>query len=540
MMRRLLVISCLSACALAGNPSDSVIEATTGAASVSLTSSNATINQTSDTSWSLSKTGSVNTSSKTVTWTITATKGSTVGGQLIVSGFMGVTNNGGQTATIGNIVVNLQKKSGSSWKSVSVDVADATSDDAATTASIDPKASSENISTFTENSASGELKFTDASSNSVFSLVPEKVVAPGATVNLLFSAVFDNNVLHLANNTAVRAEVIVTFGNSTSHAPSAQNVDINGNGTIDADEGWVRSVPTRLGLTVPAAQGDNASVTISDSASNITTTGDVTFSNAQFNLGATSGTVTVTYSGGANGGKITNCATATGSGTTQQVSGYNFPIVGGVNLTACDTEDVGADTCTEGAAGCGWKNGDLTTYDQSAWGDSSTAAASNLNSNYTNVYAGTLGILEVGVAGSAGFSMQFETAAAVISYLPAIGSAAALDADLLDPTTSNSGQFGGDVVALRLNVDFSDAGDLAAAIPTRFGDLTLCGFTSQPALNGTTVRQFLAMASTLLGGGSATYSIADIDPITISLNNAFGGGTASSFAQAHLAVGACK
>jgi len=537
MMRRLLLVSGLSACALAGNSSDSVNQAALGAASVSLSSSNATINQTSDTSWSLSKTGSVNTSSKTVTWTITATKGTTVSGQLIVSGFMAVTNGGGQNATIGNIVVNLQKKSGSTWTSVSADVADATNDDAATTAHIDAKASSENKSTFTENGASGELKFMDANSNTVFSLVPEKVIAPGATQNLLFSAVFDNNQLHLANNASVRAEVIVTFGNSTSHAPSAQNVDINGNGIIDADEGWVRSVPTRLGLTVPAAHASNGTVTITDSASDITTTGDVTFSNAQFNLGATSGTVTVSYSGGANGGKITNCAHATGSGTTQQVGGFQFPVVGGTNLTACDTEDVGADACTDGAPGCGWKDGDLTTYTQGEWGadTSNTAAPALLESNYRNVYAATFFDLIVGGT----FTMTFDSATAVENYLAQSGAAAALDASLSDPTTSASGKFGGDVVTLQLNIDFSDAGLLASSTGIKLGDLTLCN-TGVTALNGATVRQFQAAVNALLGGGSSSYgTIANLQPIAVDINTAFDDGTPSSFAQASLVNGAC-
>src|SRR5207244_3528611 len=100
-------------------------------------------------------------------------------------------------ATIGNIVVNLQTKSGSNWVGKSADVADATNDDAATVAHVDAHASSEGKSTFTENTASGSLKFMDANSNTVFSLVPEKTIAPGATVNLLFVASFDNRVLHL-------------------------------------------------------------------------------------------------------------------------------------------------------------------------------------------------------------------------------------------------------------------------------------------------------------------------------------------------------
>jgi hypothetical protein len=694
-------------------------------AAVTLSTASAALTQTGTTAWTLAKTGAVNTTTKTVTWTITATKGTTTAGQLVVSGLMAVTNTGTAGATIGNVVVTLQQKSGASWTSLSADVADATHGDAATTAHIDPKASSENLATITENTASGALQFLDAHANTLFALEPEQTIAPGATVTLLFSARFDNTVLKLPAGQAVRAEVIVSFGHSTANKPSAENVDINGNGVIDADEAWVRSVPTRLGLTVPAQQADNSTLTINDVASNITATGDVTFSNPTFNLGTTSGTVTVSYNGGANGGKITNCATGTGAGTTVNVGGFVFPVDGNVGLQACNTQDIGATpTCTAGTLGCGWSdgnmttyvqsewgghtpsttakslleadfntvyaatfgvlrvgggftmsfdgppaveaylpqtaspgaldatlddpttsasgafggevvtlklnvdfsdagfitgtaglkfgdlticnsgvtalngasvrqflaaanqllgggtstygtisdlqpiafnlngafldgspstfaqtslvngtscgwnNGDFTTYDESAWGDPSTVAAANLNTNFNTVYA-SLGAVEVGIPGSSGFSMRFDTGPAVIDYLPAVGTAAALDADLFDPQTSNSGQFGGNVLALRLNVDFSDAGDLTGAVNVRFGNLTMCGFSTLAALNGTTIRSFLGTVNTLLGGGSSTYSIAQLDPITIDLNNSFSAGTVSSFAQAHLVNGSC-
>lgn len=528
----------LSACTLAGDPSGSVDQQTTGHASVSLASSDAAITQTSDTLWSLAKTGAVDTSSKTVTWTITATKGSTLANQLVVSGVVAVTNSGSVGATIGNIVVNLQTRSGNTWTSASVDVADATSDDAATTAHIDAKASSENKSTFTENAASGHLLFEDASTNTIFALVPEVTIAPGATQKLLFSATFDNNVLKLAPGRAVRAEVIVSFGNAGPQPPSAANVDINGNGSIDADEHYVRSIPARLGLTVPAPVADNATVTIQDGASNIVATGTVTFSGTSVSLGATSGTVSVHYDGGTSGGTITNCATLSGSGTSVTIGGFTFPIVSGVSAQACDTESIGATTCVPGTTGCGWTNGDMLTYTQTDWGGGSTDAAKLLSDEFNTVYASTFGVLVVGLA-SPGFSMSFTDSASVIAYLPASGPLAPLDANLSDPTTTSSGELGGDVVALALNVDFSDAAFLHGTASVQLGNLTLCGFTTLPALNGTTVRTLLADMNSLLGAGSAPYSIAQLDPVAVAISNAFLGGTPSTFAQAQLVNGAC-
>jgi hypothetical protein len=69
--------------------------------------------------------------------------------------------------------------------------------------------------------------------------------------------------------------------------------------------------------------------------------------------------------------------------------------------------------------------------------------------------------------------MDFDSADALITYLPASGAANALAADLLDPNPSNPnlppGTLGGEVATLKLNIDFSAAGLLAhpAGVPVR-------------------------------------------------------------------------
>lgn len=522
---RTLPILLLSACALSGEPSGSTEQALGGNASVSLQSANASISQTAATSWSLTKTGSVDTSSQTITWQVTATQGSTVGGQLHLTGTLNVTNTGSGPATIGNILANLQTRSGSSWVTRSSDVNDATSGDAATTAHIYSQASSEGRSAFSENAASGPLQFTDAHTNTLFSLVPEVSIQPGATVPLRFDATFDNNVLHLANGTPVRVEVIVSFGNHGPHGAAGANIDINGNGTIDADEAYVRSVPARLGLNVPAQTGTTGTPTLSDALADITSTGTVALSNASFNLGATTGTVSIHYDPGTGGGDITNCAHLTGGG--------------GLNLQACNTQSVtgtgGGGGCTDGAPGCGWNAGDLTTYSQVTWPTDTTARGIAIN-NFNTVYAPTFGVMEVGIPGAAGFSMRFDSGTATLLYVPASGTPAALTADLLDPTTSASGVFGGDVVALELNVDFS--GYTAGTSGLLFGSLTVCGLATT-ALDGLTVSQVLADANVALGGGSTAASIADLDALAQNLNASFLSSTPSSWAQTHLVNGSC-
>jgi hypothetical protein len=490
-------------------------------ASISLQASSVTMAQTSSTAWTLTKTGSVDASSN-VTWLVTATQGSTVAGKLTVNGTLTVTNNGSGGATVGNIVVNLQGRQNNTWVTKSSDIADATHDDAATEANVVASASSEGLSHFSENAASGSLVFMDAANNSMFSLVPQVTIPGGATRVLKFTATYDNNVLHLANGAQVRVESIVTFGNASNGAATATNVDINGNGTIDSDETRVRSVPSRITTNVPAQVPDNGTVTLTDTLADIVATGTVTFSNTVFNLGPNGGTVTTHIDGGTSGGTITNCAHLDGSG------GSNL------HLQACDTETVGGHSCEPGAPGCGWVDGDVITYNQDSW-DQGAAGGTTLEQNFFSVYPS--GVVEVGIPGSGGFSMGFLGYSYIFDYFSAGGPNGPLTSDLINPTSTSSGEFGGDVLALQLDVDFSDAGFTIGTSGLRFGDLTLCGLTTP--VNGMSVRDFLAVANTLLGGGSNGYDISDIGPLTVLVDTSFNGGAATSFAQAHLINGNC-
>jgi hypothetical protein len=301
-------------------------------------------------------------------------------------------------------------------------------------------------------------------------------------------------------------------------------VKINGGSALTPDEAWISSAVWLQSVKVPAPTVVGSNPTISDAAKNITTTGSVTFSNPVFSLGATSGTVTVDVSGGSAGGTIENCATLTGTG---------------VSLNACNTQQIAA-VCTPGTRGCPWQNGDVVTYTQGEW-SSGGVAASTLTTDYNTVYQATAGDLIVGVTGVSGeYFMEFDSSGAVLGYVPSSGSAEALTSNLLDPTTSPTGVFGGDVVATNLNISFSAAGYTTGSLGIAFGDLTLCNLTATPDLNGLTVNQFLEVANTALGGGATTDSIADLDALAVDLELAFDQGVPSSFANANVSNGACQ
>jgi hypothetical protein len=188
-----------------------------------------------------------------------------------------------------------------------------------------------------------------------------------------------------------------------------------------------------------------------------------------------------------------------------------------------------------GAANAGtvWHVGDLTTYNEGSWGSPPTnAGATLLVAKFETVYAHFGGVF---VGSTSGFGIIFTDALSVLAYEPSIGPYAPLNGSFLDPITTQSGAFGGDVLALEFNVDFSDAGLLPGTSGLRFGDLVLTDFSTFPQLNGLTVRQFLGDVNTLLSGGSSIISISDLGPLVNDVNSSFSfGSTVSQFAQDHL------
>jgi len=191
-------------------------------------------------------------------------------------------------------------------------------------------------------------------------------------------------------------------------------------------------------------------------------------------------------------------------------------------------------TCARAAAASSFQVGDLVTYTQDNWGGSpgTDAGATLLVAQYDNVYAGKFGVVTVGSI--SGFTMSFTDAASVLPYLPAIGVFAPLNGSALNPISTVSGAFGGEVLSLEFNVDFSDAGVLLGSTGLRFGDLVLANFSAGSPFNGLSVRDFLGDVNTLLGGGSTAFTIANLGTTIGDVNASFSAGNPSPFAQDHL------
>ena len=428
-------------------------------------------------------------------------------------------NLGTLSAPIGNVVVNLQRLIGDQWVTLSSSVADASSGDAATSAIVNLVGDGPEGTLIEEDDASGALTFTD-DAGAPWSLAPRRELAPRSAFIVNFVATFDNDALGLPNGARVRAELIVTHGNTGPHGHSAHDLDIDGDGAIDGGETHVDSEIGRAAGLVPPAVSGGGAVELFDDESDLSTTGTVTCTDAVFDLGETIGTVTVSVDGGVDGGTITNCA---------------HLVSGSFALDDCDTRTIPRRDFE-------WQVGDVITYDQEKWGgdpDVVGSAAALLLAHYDAVFAPTFGIVEVGIPGSAGFSVRLFSASAVLSYLPDLGVPGAFVFDLIDPSSTAAGALGGEVTALRLNIAFSDHGTTRGASGLAFGDLTLCGLTSTPLFNGLTVRQLEAVANTAVGGGASSYTYADLADFLFDVNSAFNIGLVTPFARDHIVVGAC-
>jgi len=186
-------------------------------------------------------------------------------------------------------------------------------------------------------------------------------------------------------------------------------------------------------------------------------------------------------------------------------------------------------TCPSGGS---ISNLDLVcSYTPGGWGapPNGNNVASILANNFTAVYKS--GYVEIGVPGNGGKSIKFTSAYAIQVFLPSGGTPGPLAADATNPSSSAAGSFASHVLALRLNMDFSDAGIIGGG--TSLGDLVY-NDPSSP-LNGKTVSEILAIANTLIGGGTVSgVTISMIHPLLTSINEGFDNCSATGWAKSYL------
>jgi hypothetical protein len=170
----------------------------------------------------------------------------------------------------------------------------------------------------------------------------------------------------------------------------------------------------------------------------------------------------------------------------------------------------------------GFKKGvTYKTYTQGGWGSDPNGnnPGQLLKYKFSYVYPG--GYVKIGTTYK---YLKFTSAYAIQKFLPATGTANKLTGYATNPTSSPAGVFAGQVLALKLNVDFSNKGILTPGL----ANLKL---VSGP-LQGKTVNQVLTLAMNVLGGDlsglPAGLTIAGLNDIVTKINENFDNGTVNN------------
>ena len=154
----------------------------------------------------------------------------------------------------------------------------------------------------------------------------------------------------------------------------------------------------------------------------------------------------------------------------------------------------------------------LTTYTMGGWGSSPSGNNPGvfLSRNFGTVYP-------AGLTLGGGKTLKFTSAKAVENFLPCGSTARPLTQSHINPT-AKLGVLAGQVVALRLGVDFSDAGITGSGLANarfRFGKFA-----------GMTVGQVLGISEAVLGGASLPLGVSynDLSDACTVVNENFDGG----------------
>lgn len=200
---------------------------------------------------------------------------------------------------------------------------------------------------------------------------------------------------------------------------------------------------------------------------------------------------------GSGGSQLVNCATAIGCP----------PLGGTVTDQSCWTVTIQG---TGGGGGCG----KLRTYTQGGWGSCPKGfnPGALLAAKFSTVYPG--GYVTIGGC----HTLKFTSACAIKNFLPQGGTSNVLKCNYTNPRCrTEAGVFAGQVLALRLNVDFSNAGVTAPGLASY--KLTSGKFA------GKTVGQVLALAEQVLGGDKSALpcgmSVSDLNATVTYINELF-------------------
>ena len=155
-------------------------------------------------------------------------------------------------------------------------------------------------------------------------------------------------------------------------------------------------------------------------------------------------------------------------------------------------------------------NQQYETYTPGGWGapPSGGNIAYKLKCNFSSVYG------SAGVKIGGNYTLSFTSAYAIQVFLPSGGTPGVLNKSQTNPTSTSAGEFASQVLALELNVDFSNKGLIKPGLPN-------LKVLSGPLAN-LTVTQVLALSNAVLGGATnllpSGMSISDLNNLLSNIN----------------------
>ncbi|HEY3293877.1 MAG TPA: T9SS type A sorting domain-containing protein [bacterium] len=181
--------------------------------------------------------------------------------------------------------------------------------------------------------------------------------------------------------------------------------------------------------------------------------------------------------------------------------------------------------------------GGFRTYTQGGWGASCHGGNPGCirDDNWSAIFPLPNGLIVGGT-----YTIQLTTSAAANAFIPAGGTPGVLTANLVNPTSSPAGVFAGQLVALALTLEFSNAG--VPGFNPAFGSLVVQSGVHNPtgAFAGWSVSSIFALANQVLGGNvgalPAGISVSDLNNVLTSINQNFDNGTVS---EGYLMIEGC-
>jgi Cys-rich repeat protein len=481
----------------------------------------------------------VNATGAPLTYRVNITEHTTYNGSLVLYGTIDVKNTGKSNASIGNVVFNLLTKPGSGgWKLNGTNVKNNYGHSTVETC-IDEDRHTGNYS-FSNGLGSGDIFITDPDGNDLFS-GPLYILEPNNKfVTFNYSATFNFEELGLEEGDSFREMIVITFLNAskTSGFGVCSNIDADGDGTDEtyaySEYSW--DSPTSS-YTLPDITSSTYSVNVSDMISSPPDSGVVTIPDWTINgtgILYTNGTNTwmKMFNATGNGGTTHTIILNSSATCVEDVDGFTFIR----NKAWIDAQDMsfvsGSPTYSQINFVCGDTEppnisiGDICTFTQDSYGGFNSTSYKNgfrvMNDSFSTVYPSGL---QVGTLNW----LKLTSANAVQTFLPQYGTPWYLTQNLTDPGappypqnwSTSAAQFAGEVVALQLNVDLSDAGVMPQNSTEIYGNRTVQNTST--SFDGMSVRQVLGISNCLLGStmncsGYNSSDIGTLNEVLVKLN----------------------